>query len=54
MLVAFYLKFETLIKIYIKFMNGDLFKIYIYLKFKIIQNISSDLSLENRYLSIYR
>ena len=42
--MAIHLKFKTLIKIYLKFMNGDLFQIYIYLKFKIIQNISGDLS----------
>ena len=28
-------------------MNGDLFKIYIYLKFNIIQNIRGDLSFKN-------
>ena len=30
MLVAIYLKFKTLIKIYSKLMNGDLFQINIY------------------------
>ena len=42
--VAIYLKFKTSIKIYLKFVTGDLFLISIYLKYKIIQNISGDLS----------
>ena len=44
MLVAIYLKFKTLIKIYLKFINDDLFQIFIYVKFEIIQTISGDLS----------
>ena len=47
MLVAIYLKFNTSIKFYLKFINGDLFKIYIYLKFKIIKNISGDSLFKN-------
>ena len=37
MLVAIYLKFKTLIKIYLKFMNDDLFYLNLYL-FKIWNN----------------